>query len=70
MKSLLSRLKQKNIHYRNSKRFDKQKFIANVKNADAPIKKKTDALLKKKNSEKKPYSFHYKGFKKSHLHKK
>ena len=48
MKSLLSRLKQKIIHYRNSKRFDKQKFIANVKNADAPIKKKTDALLKKK----------------------
>ena len=34
MKSYFSRLKPKIIHYRNFKRFDEQKFIDNVKNAD------------------------------------
>ena len=34
MKSYFSRLKPKIIHYRNFKRFDEQKFIDDVKNAD------------------------------------
>ena len=34
MKSFFSRLKPKIIHYRNFKRFDEQKFIDDVKNAD------------------------------------
>ena len=34
MKSYISRLKPKIIHYRNFKIFDEQKFIVNVKNAD------------------------------------
>ena len=34
IKSHFSRLKPKIIHYRNFKRFDEQKFIADVKNAD------------------------------------
>ena len=34
MKSYFSRLKPKIIHYRNVKRFDEKKFIADVKNAD------------------------------------
>ena len=34
MKSYFSRLKPKVIHYRNFKRFDEQKFIDDIKNAD------------------------------------
>ena len=34
MKSHFSRLKPRIIHYRSFKRFDKQKFIADVKNAN------------------------------------
>ena len=34
MKSYFSRLKPKIIHYRNFKRFDEQKFIDDIKNAD------------------------------------
>ena len=34
MKSHFSRLKPKIIHYRTFKRFDEQKLIADVKNAD------------------------------------
>ena len=34
MKSYISRLKPKIIHYRNFKIFDEQKFIVNVKNED------------------------------------
>ena len=34
MKSHFSRLKPKIIHYRNFKRFDEQKFIDDIKNAD------------------------------------
>ena len=37
MKSYFLRLKPKVIHYRNFKRFDKQKFIIDVKNADFPF---------------------------------
>ena len=37
MKSYFLRLKPKVIYYRNFKRFDKQKFIIDVKNADFPF---------------------------------
>ena len=38
MKSHCSRLKPKIVHYCNFKRFDKRKFIVDVKNADVSFK--------------------------------